>query len=230
MKIRMCLLFILSLIAVTASAESSKPGTITVFGSAETYILPDRVDWILAITTHDRESEKAAAAADAILQDVMETGASLGLTDNEMIIGKVIIAKRYAMEDADPLPKFAYYEVRQHLRFVESDVSSFSLFSRAFMNVSGLDASSSFIAASVDSVRNEMRVEALEDAKNKASELAGVVGASVGHAISISEFKPDMKNYEIESTLRQRSVVYTPRPEEIKIEAIVYVVFELLYD
>jgi uncharacterized protein YggE len=72
-----------------------------------------------------------------------------------------------------------------------------------------------------------MRIDALHAAKQKAEDLAAVVGGSVGRALSISEFKPNPTQPDINRASALTASVRRARPEKIDVSARVYVVFEL---
>ena len=72
------------------------------------------------------------------------------------------------------------------------------------------------------------RIDALHKAKQKAEDLATVLGDSVGKALTISEFRPNESRTYTESMYSSvRGVVASTKPEKIAVSAKVYVVFEL---
>ncbi len=81
----------------------------------------------------------------------------------------------------------------------------------------------------MDSVIAETRIMAPQNAMEKAEQLAGVLGQSVGAAISISEFKPNPTQRDIDDGLAYSRGVVSSRgkPEGIDVKSRIYAVFVL---
>lgn len=209
--------------ALTAAA-----GTITVMGDAVTMVSADRVVWKLSVTTKDTKLEQATAQADGLLAQAVAIGATLGLAKEQMRIGRVAVAMRYESKGGESSRKFSHYEISQQLKFIEEDLSRYDEFREALMGVPGLQVNQEFFATGAGSATDDMMIEALRSARRKAEALAAVVGARVGRAVSISEFKPNPMDHDIDAVSYQRGVVLrNTEPDGIEVKGRIYAVFEL---
>ncbi len=145
-----------------------------------------------------------------------------------MRIGRVTVAMRYEAKGGEYSRKFSHYEISQQLKFIEEDVARYDEFREVLLGVPGLQVNQEFEASGAESAKNDMMIEALRSARRKAEALAAVVGANVGRAISISEFKPNPTDRDIDTVAFLRGVPFRgPEPDGIEIRGRIYAVFEL---
>lgn len=84
-----------------------------------------------------------------------------------------------------------------------------------------------FLSTGIDATRRKLRIEALEAARQKAEDLAAVVGATVGDAVWVSEFPPGMERYDSGSSAISIDPSSLGRPEGISVTVKIYARFEL---
>lgn len=211
-----------------ASAQADHKKTVTVFGESSTQVMPDQVVWKLFIKVRDDNLDEVVRRSEDLKVQVLNAASRLGLDDDTIQIGKVRVEITYKQDDGQTTDKLNYYEVSRRLTLLQTDVENYEAFWREFASIQGLRFHQEFIASELESVANQVRLEALRLAKEKAHGLASVVGSSVGEAISISEFKPNPTQREIDEIAYQRGVVQSAgRPEGIKVQCRIYAVFEL---
>jgi len=210
------------------SAQSENARTVTVYGESSTQVMPDQVAWKLTLVVREKEQAKLRVKADEIVAQAIAAAENLGLKRNDILVGRVSIGMRYKTTDKDESDQFSHYELTQRMTMVQSDMENYDQFWQALTSIEGLRVSQEFVATNLEEAMRLLRIEALERAKTKASDMAEVVGAAVGRILSISEFKPNPTQGDIDAVAMQRGVVMSAgRPEGITATAKVYAVFEL---
>ena len=108
-------------------------------------------------------------------------------------------------------------------------MEEYDQFRLKFTGVAGLSVRQEFLSSTIESAIEEVRQKAIVEARRKAEALAGALDQRVGRAISISEFKPNPTQGDLEDALsRQRGVVDSRgQPEGVNVTYGIYVVFEL---
>ena len=223
------LLVILSL-SLNAEAETPSIRTITVFGVASEQVIPDEAIWRLTISVRESDLDRAQKVAENTLREITAVGRSLGLDSADMQIGRLAISKGYESRDGNTTKKLSYYELSQPITFVERDLSRFDEFRIALASAENINIQQKFVTTYGDSVRTRLRIDALRQAKQKAEDLAEVVNMRVGKALSISEFRPDVRTSEVEGAsymVATATIGIAARPESETMEVRVYAVFEL---
>ena len=231
---RCSLVVILLVCTLSPMLHAGQPGTITVFGQASTMISPDRSVWRLNASARGQRLDVATAAVKAVVEQALVIGQENGLSPEQMRIGRLSVATRYEMKDGRPTRKLSHYEATQRLTFIATDLERYDDLRTALTALSDLELEQQFQAAGVDSVRDQILLEALRAAKRKAEALAAVVGLKVGATISISEFKPEATQREVNTVVNVNEVAYSRgvivdigRPEGTEIKATIYATFAL---
>ncbi|UCG62551.1 MAG: SIMPL domain-containing protein [Candidatus Zixiibacteriota bacterium] len=213
--------------AGVAFAQGEPPRTVTVVGFASTVIMADNVAWHLTVTVKDDDQEKLRTQADEILTQVMAAADRLGIDRNNIALGKVTINMRYKQKKRRESDKFSHYELSQRVTITQTDIERYDEYWQEFTAIEGVRVGQNFFTSQLEPTRRQMRIDALNAAKEKAEDLAAVVGGSVGRALSISEFKPNPTQADIDLVANLTAVMGGGKPEKIEVSARVYVVFEL---
>jgi len=209
-------------------AQVEQVRTVTVHGTSSAQVMPDRISWVLSVMVRDEERAKLSQQADIILSEVLAAAARLGLQDDEVRIGRVSINMQYKTKDRDESDHFSHYELTQIITLIQSDVDNHDDYWRELTSIEGLRVRQEFMASSLDATSRRLRIEALQSAHQKAMDMAEVVGATVGRVVSISEFKPNPTQRDIDEVAMQAGVVRgSLKPEGITVTAKIYAVFEL---
>ena len=208
-------------------AQSESARTLTVVGSASTQIMADNVHWTLTVTVKDSHQDKLRARANEILSQVRAAVNRLGLDNDDMVFGKVTITMRYKQKGRRESDEFSHYELSQRITLIQEDVQQYDEYWHELTAIEGVQVRQNFFASQLESTSRQLRIDALRAAKQKADDLAAIVGDSVGKALSISEFAPDRSRTDADAMTAVAGVRFVGRPEEIKVSANLYVVFEL---
>lgn len=219
---------LLCVLAPLAVADQHTPRTITVFGEASTTIDPDQVVWHLNISTRDKDLAAATATAETIVDQALAIGKKLGLSRDQMLIGRISVSMNYEYKNGEYTGKLSYYQLSQQLTFMEPDLERYDDFRTALTSVEGLQVNQQFVASGVEEARDRMRIEALTRARQKAEDLAAVVDAKVGQALSVSEFEPGSVRPPMEKyAMAMDGIAGQAKPEGTEVSARIYAVFEL---
>jgi len=217
-------------LCVSVSMGQEQPqGTITVFGSASTTVMPDQVIWQLTLLARDEEMEKVGEKIDKTLYEIMEAVEFLKIPDENIALGKIKVSVQHKTKNDYKTVKINYYEQRQKINLTQTNMDQYDSFRHALTKINGLTFRQQFTMSKLDSVITEMRIAALQNAKEKADQLAGVLEQSVGRAISISEFKPNPTQRDLEDALSYQQGIVSSRgkPEGIDVKYRIYGVFVL---
>ena len=218
---------ILTLWTSTAFAQNESARTITVVGSASTEVMADNVAWYLTVTVKDDDQHKLRARTEEILLQVEAATDRLGIGRDDIEFGKVTINMRYKQKDRRESDKFSHYELFQRLTMIQSAIEQYDEYWHELTAIEGVRVGQNFFTSQLEPTRRQMRIDALHAAKQKAEDLAAVVGGSVGKTLSISEFKPHSTKSDLDRVVNVSSSAMRAKPEKIKVSARVYVVFEL---
>ncbi len=227
MKKFILVIAVLALWASAAIAQDRTVGTITVVGSASTQIMADNVAWFLTVTVKDDDQDRLRSQANEIMLQVMAAIDRLGVERDDIEFGKVTINMRYKQKNRSESDKFSHYEFSQQLTITQRDFDQYFKYWNELTAIEGVRVSQNFFTSQLEPTRRQLRIDALHAAKEKAEDLAAVIGGSVGRALSISEFKPNPTQTEIDNVAYLRVSAMSAAPEKIEVSARVYVVFEL---
>jgi len=221
-------LLVAILLPCASLAQGEALRTVTVFGEASTEVMPDQIAWKLTVIVRDSNQEELREQADGIIAQAVAAAEDLGLTREEVLIGKVSIGMQYKTKDKDKTDQFSHYELTQRITMVQSDIDNYGVFWQTLTAIEGLRVHQEFVVSNLGAIARGTRIEALKSAKQKAEDLAEVVNASVGAALSISEFKPNPTQRDIDAVAFQRGVLGSAgRPEGVTIKSKIYAIFEI---
>lgn len=227
MRKSLLIITILTLWAAAAVAQDEPARTVTVVGTASTEIMADNVAWYLTVTVKDNDQDQLRTQADEILLQVTATASRLGVDHDDIVLGKVTINMRYKQKDRRESDKFSHYELSQRISIIQKDIGQYDEYWQELTAIEGVRVSQNFFTSQLELTRRQLRIDALNAAKQKAEDLAAVVGGSVGRALSISDFKPSSTQIDNYNVSYLTGSVMNARPEKIEVTARVYVVFEL---
>ena len=222
-------IFIMALCTQVSISQELAQGTITVYGSATTTVMPDQVIWQLHLLARDEELEKVGAKIDKTLSEIMKAVDLLKIPDENIALGKIQVSIQHKTKNDYQTVKINYYEQRQKINLTQTNMGQYDVFRHTLTKIDGLTFRQHFTMSKLDSVIALTRVKALKNAKEKADQLASVLGQSVGRAISISEFKPNPTQRDLEDALSYQQGVVSSRgkPEGIDVKYRIYGVFVL---
>ena len=179
------------LIATLMTAQPNTPqSTVDVSGEGIVRVVPDEVTITVSVENEGKDAKLLKQQNDATISEVLQFLKSQNIDEKYISTQYVRLNKNYNYNT-----KTYNYTASQTLSVQLKDLSNYE----AVMN--GLVASGvnriggiSFASSKKASLEAEARKKAVLDAKQKASEYASALGQSIGKAVSISEFQPQINN------------------------------------
>lgn len=195
--------------ATVANAQSTIPATtlprtITVVGEGKVKIKPDIARANIGVEVMKSSVKEASDANKTALDAVLAALKAQGIDEKDIqTSGFSIFAERYGPEG--PLPENqTNYRVSNNVAVVIRDLEKVGAILDAAIeaganNIYGIE----FGLDNTESVEAEARKGAVEDAKAKAEELAGLTGVQVGSIVSVSEIVGNNGGYYNASNFNQ---------------------------
>ncbi len=188
-------LFILLLISNLLISQNntkndlSQP-TIDVVGKAIVKTIPDEVTIKVQLENKGKDPQLLKQENDIIINDILFFLNGISIPEKYVKTTYLRLNKNY-----DYQTKLYHYVASQSISIFLTDLNSYELLMNGLMNrginrVDGILFSSSI----VNELKSEARKKAIENAKMKAQEYAGVLNQSIGKAVSISEFSNKNQN------------------------------------
>jgi len=188
-------LFILLLISNLLISQNntkndlSQP-TIDVVGKAIVKTIPDEVTIKVQLENKGKDPQLLKQENDIIINDILFFLNGISIPEKYVKTTYLRLNKNY-----DYQTKSYHYVASQSISIFLTDLNSYELLMNGLMNrginrVDGILFSSSI----VNELKSEARKKAIENAKMKAQEYAGVLNQSIGKAVSISEFSNKNQN------------------------------------
>ena len=183
--------------APAANAQESSgaglPRTITVVGEGKVKVEPDIARANIGVDVVRPTVKEASAANKEIIDGVLAALKEAGVAEEDIqTSGFSVYAERYGPNG--PLPEDEVnYRVTNNVTVVVRDLSKVgdvldAAIEAGANNIYGVE----FALDDPNSVESEARKKAIEDAKAKAAELAGLNDVTLGQVVSVSEVIGDM--------------------------------------
>jgi len=136
---------------------------------------------------------------------------------------------RYKNENNRRTDKISHYELIQPITILQTDIDLYDKYWQELTSIEGLQVNQQFVSTAIEETKRQLRIKALQAAKQKAEDLAAVVGSKVGDALSISEFRsnPNRSYAENASMRMDSSPSSVGNPEGINVTAKIYAEFVL---
>jgi uncharacterized protein YggE len=167
------------------NATLSEPRVITVAGTGEVKVVPDRAILRLGVQTIDRDLVKAKAQNDEIVQRFLLKVADYEISDEDFRSDQASIGPVFADYGSNNLTG---YQVRRSFMVTINDLATLDSFLTDILlagvnQVYGVD----FRTADLQGYRDQARALAIQDAKRKADLLASELGQEVGEPLKVEE-------------------------------------------
>ncbi len=186
MKLPILVLALFSLLSPVASAESDELPHVSVFGTATTQVQPDLLRWSLSV---DRVGAEVAEVADAHAADV---AAVLEFLKQQKIPAKEIQTSHVELSEHREYRRDSWvkdgYEASTTVSFTSRDLGQYRTLWLGLSRLTGVSVkSAAWDASRRIPVQNETREEALKAAKEKATNMAAVLGMKLAEPLAIEE-------------------------------------------
>lgn len=183
---RFVLLFIALLMPASVYAVEGVMRMITVHGLAERDIAPDEASLSVTIESQNRELKQVKLEHDGKLQGLYKLVASMQIPRKDMKTGYVSIRPEYDYRNGKQI--FKHYRATTNINITLKDMSKIgplmqTLVDKQYERISGV----SYSIGDVEAVREEVMLDAIDNAKQKAKKMAGRLGESIGYPIEITQ-------------------------------------------
>ena len=162
--------------------------TISVSGEAERLVAPDTAKITFSMTRKDTELSRATDSVNQRVGEMVQAFREFGITESDVQTTTYQVYPEYNYKRESGERSFDGYRVRQSLELVIRDLDQVSAIVTKIAtfevdNVSGL----SFYVDQDQAIRQELRNEAISDAKAKARELARSLGVHLDTIVGFYE-------------------------------------------
>ena len=172
-----------------ANDPASRPGQMTVTGSAKLEVSPDCADLTMVISadnlrpgiaTHDAEAKE-----DAVVAKLRE----LGIDAKDLKLSSIALEPQY---EPDPRSQWAPYKLHAYRAQITITATTHDFTKIAAMMEAGSDAgatamTSQFRRSDLDKLKREVRDMAIHAAKDKAEQTAKALGIHLGRVVTVAE-------------------------------------------
>lgn len=215
--------------AAEKQADEKKPvaRTISVSGSAISYIPADTILWTVTLQTGANDVTEAKVLSDTQVKELVDVCAKKNIPAQDISAGLFKIQDTRLEENA-ALRNDAgkLFTVTRIATIRQKDPTIFPDMLSMLSKAKGVKVRYNIVSSKTDQITKETMVKATEAAKNKATAMVTSLGAQLGKVISINEYPPIGWNIpESNVPVDQSSTVFAAEAEKVRIT--VYVTFEI---
>ena len=192
MKLRLFAAIILLVSAgiAPAAAAQTTVRSISVSGTAKTYVSPDSVFWRIGLIDYDKYLPRAKANGDQKLKLMLEEIGKLGVKSEDVESGRVKIEREYDYDQYGNQMGLRHYVVTRSLTVRQRSVDRFDALITKLISVAEIEVSFELDSAEVEKVRTDTHLRAVREAREKAKTMAGALNAKLGRVLEIVEKEP----------------------------------------
>jgi len=184
--VSLCLGIVLGGVA-RADEEEESLRTISVTGTVETKVAPDHIVWSINLRDANPDLKVAKEASDQKVKTIVGLRGKLGVAEGDLETGPVRINREYNRDERGNRTDFKEFVVSRDITIRQRDLKRFDEYLDTLVSSADMEASFSYATSNLYEIRSETRLDALRVAKEKAAQMADVVGAKLGPAVKISE-------------------------------------------
>jgi uncharacterized protein YggE len=179
-----CLVF--SLAIISAGADEIQLPHITVYGTATTEVVPDEMVWLVEVRNKSLTPEAAAVDHGKTVQAVLSLLKASGVDEKTVQTSRMEFGINQEYTSGSWV-KSGYYAKTD----VSFKITDFAFYKKLWSGLAGIQGVSvqsvSYDHSKRIEYRNETRRKALQAAKDKAGDMAGVLGAEIGEPLLVEE-------------------------------------------
>ena len=177
-------IILILLVSTIATSQNSFQPTVDVAGEGIVRVVPDEVTINVQVENKGENPKELKKENDRIVNDVLVFIKSLKIKESDTKTQYIRLNKNF-----DYQSKTYHYVANQSISVKLKDLSKYESLMNGLLE-SGINRIDgiSFSVSNKEELQSEARIKAVQDAKKKAMEYAGVLDQSIGKAISISEF------------------------------------------
>ena len=165
-------------------AQNNPQPTVDVKGEGIVRVVPDEVTINVRVENTGKNAKELKSLNDGIVNEVLATIKRMGVEPKDVQTEYVRLSKNYEHNT-----KTYNYSANQSISIKVRDLKKYESLMNGLMD-SGINRIDgiSFSSSNKTSLESQARKKAIENAKMKAQEYAGVLNQTIGKAVSISEF------------------------------------------
>jgi uncharacterized protein len=189
-----------SVVATAQDDASSETRSIVVSGTAEMQVVPDEALFMLMIETKDLGIDSALARNEVLWAKLQTLASEMKIGREHVVFAPLEIEPEYLRKGPEfslgrssrqyesREPELSDYYARRHVAITLRDMSRYTEFLTRLLKL-GVELSASPIMrhSNIENLREQMRNQAVTNARERAVTMAKQIGASVGEPLSISE-------------------------------------------
>jgi uncharacterized protein YggE len=210
-----------------ADEKKTVARTISVSGSAISYIPADTILWTVTLQTGANDVAEAKVLSDTQVKELVDVCAKKNILAQDIAAGLFKIQDTRIEENAALKNDGGKLFIVTRIATIrQKDVTIFPDMLSMLSKAKGLKVRYNIVSSKTDQITKETLVKATEAAKNKATAMVTSLGAQLGKVISINEYPPIGWNIpESNVPVDQSSAVFAAEAEKVRIT--VYVTFEI---
>ena len=173
------------LISTVMIAQNNPQPTVDVTGEGIVRVVPDEVTVKVRVENTGKNAKELKSQNDRIVNDVLSTIKGFGIDDKDVQTDYVRLSKNYEYNT-----KTYNFVANQSISIKVRDLKKYEVLMNGLMD-SGINRIDGimFSSSNKSTLESQARKKAIENAKMKAQEYAGVLNQTIGKAISISEYR-----------------------------------------
>lgn len=172
----------------TQAEDSTR--SVKVTGTAVAHVKPDMVIWTVNVTNTDTDLKVAREATDEGVLQVLKLRFELEIDAKDVQTGNLRIRKVFERDRSGNQGAFRHYSVQRTIVLRQRDTAKFDDVLQDLTGAQNVAISYSLASSDFHKVRRETRLRAVKVAKEKASEMTSLLGAKLGHVLTIDETSP----------------------------------------
>ena len=178
-------LLLILIVTSTAMAQHKIQPTVDVAGEGVVHVVPDEATISVRVENTGSDTQELKRLNDATINEVLKFLKKIGIADKDVKTEYMNVNKNY-----DYNTKTYSFAANQSLSVKVRDLNSYEAIMKGLMD-SGINRVDGirFSSSKKEILESQARKKAIENAKMKAMEYAGVLNQTVGKAVSISEFR-----------------------------------------
>lgn len=174
--------------------------TISVSGTAELESDPDMILWDIVIVDNDVDPSAAKTQNDERYEALLEIADDLDLPAEDIVAGTLSIRRTYHRTERGQRGAFKDYEVRRWATLVLRDFDDFDEMLEMLAGA-GFEFSIEYSSTEIHTMKREARLEAVRVAREKAQEMAEVLGQALGRPLVIDERGSRVAGFDLNDAL-----------------------------
>ena len=179
------LLFIMYLI-VSKSGSSADVGHVSISGSATVNVAPDIANVSFGLSTKEKTAQAAKEANDAMLKSLNEVLKKYEIKESELSMNYINIRPYYEYRSNNN--EIVGYVAQKTITIKIREIEKYNNFIDDLLKIGISDINSvDFAVENIKNVRNQARIKAMENAREKAELFASSISKKIVDVIEISE-------------------------------------------